>query len=248
MSFELRLIVTIALVVSISVAVGVFFGHDFVMPLFDWLQDIGLWAVPLFIAINMLVVVFVLPGMVVTMAAGFLFGVLEGSLYVVIATSTGASIAFFVARHLLSERWVRYLRSHPKLGAIERQFARRGWRVVLLTRLIPFFPFKISNYFFGATSIRFSAFFFGTLFGIVPLTLTNVYLGSIAADLATLGVAGGPRSQAEWLIYGGGFVVAIGAAIYFARLARRALEKDAADGESGSSVTDSTPNMERQRQ
>lgn len=245
MSFELRLIVTIALVVAISVAVGAFFGHDLVVPLFDWLQEIGFWAVPLFIVIDMLVVVLVLPGVVVTMAAGFLFGVLEGSLYVVIATSTGASIAFFVARRLLNQRWVGYLRSHPKLGAIERQFARRGWRVVLLTRLIPFFPFKISNYFFGATSIRFSAFFFGTLIGIVPLTLTNVYLGSIAADLATLGVAGGPRSQADWLIYGGGFAVAIGAAIYFARLARRALEKGVAEDETASSVTDSALNMER---
>lgn len=225
MPFELRLILTIALILLISGAIGMFHNQDLVTPLFDWLQDIGPWAVPLFILIDLLVVVLVLPGVMVTMAAGFLFGVVAGSLYVVIATSAGASIAFVVARYLFGESWVGYLRTHPRLRLIERDFAIRGWQIVLLTRLIPFFPFKLSNYFFGVTSIGFPAFFAGTVIGIVPFTLTNVYLGSIAADLATLGASGGSRSWLDWLVYGGGFVVAVGAAIYVARLAQRALDK-----------------------
>jgi len=177
------------------------------------------------------VVILVLPGVILTMGAGFLFGVLEGSVYVLIATSTGASIAFFIARRLFGEQWISYLRTHPKLSLIERGFTHQGWKVVLLTRLIPFFPFKLSNYFFGVTRISFSGFYIGNLIGIVPFTLTNVYLGSIAADLATLGTERASRSWLDWLVYGLGFVVTIAALIYFVRLAQKALAGGTSNGD-----------------
>ena len=245
MPFELRLVLTIALILAISGAIGAYHRQDLVTPLFDWLQDIGLWSVPLFISINMAVVILVLPGVVVTVAAGFLFGLAEGALYVIVATSAGASTAFFIARRLLGQRWADYLRTHRKMRLIERDLARRGWIVVLLTRLIPFFPFKLSNYFFGVTSIRFSAFFFGTLVGIVPFTLTNVYVGSIAADLTMLGGDGQPRSQLAWAVHGAGLVVAVGAAIYIARLAQRTLAEDEAACDSGSDTGGRDQDAER---
>ena len=245
MSFELRLILTIALILLISGAIGVFYRQDLATPLFNWLQAIGPWAVPLFISVNTLVVVLVLPGVVVTMAAGFLFGLAQGALYVIVATAIGASTAFFIARRLLGPRWVSYLRAHPRLRLIEGDLARRGWIVVLLTRLIPFFPFKLSNYFFGVTGIRFSAFFFGTLIGIVPFTLTNVYVGSIAADLTMLGSDVRPRSRLEWTVYGAGLAVTVGAVIYIGRLARRALAEGASTPASGSDTIDQDQDVER---
>lgn len=227
MSFEIRLTLTIIAVVALAGAVVLLDGQALVLRLFDWLERLGPWAVPLFILADMLVVILILPGVMLTMGAGFLFGVPQGAAYVVIATSTGGAIAFFIARRLLSERWVAYLRNHPKLSRVEHGFTREGWKFVLLTRLIPFFPFKLSNYFFGVTGVSFRHFYFANLIGIVPFTVTNVYLGSIAADLATLGAAPVSRSRLEWLVYGIGFVVAVAALIYFTRLARKALaERD----------------------
>ncbi len=231
MRFELRLILIVAAIAVAAGGVIWFGGQGLVLELFDWLKEMGLWAVALFILIDMVFVILVLPGVMLTMGAGFLFGVLQGTAYVVAASATGAAIAFLIARRLLGERWVVYLRTHRKLSRMERGLSHEGWKLVLITRLIPFFPFKLSNYFFGVTRISFSQFFLGNLIGIVPLTLTNVYLGSIAADLATLGAGRETRSWVDWAIYGAGFVVALAALIYLARLGRRILSAGAAQGE-----------------
>lgn len=223
MSFALWLLLTIVVVISISGVIGAFGGQAVILRLLDRLDQIGAWAALLFILMDMLVVIFVLPGVILTMAAGFLFGVMKGSLYVVIATTTGASIAFFISRHLLGERAVGYLRAHPRLNRIEQDLTHQGWKLVSLTRLIPFFPFKLSNYFFGVTRLSFFEFYMGNLVGIVPFTMTNVYLGSIAADLATLGAGRAARSWQDWLVYSVGFVMTVAALVYLVRLAQKTL-------------------------
>lgn len=200
-------------------------AQSHILRLFDWLDELGSWAPILFIVIDVLVVVFLVPGIVFTLGAGFLFGVLRGAMYVVIATTIGAAIAFLVARHLFSDGASKYLISHPKLKIINDEFTPEGWKIVLLTRLVPFFPFKLSNYFFGLTQFSLRHFVLGTFFGIMPITLTNVYLGSLAADLATLGERTLPRSPIAWTVYGVGFIVTIIGVIYITRLAHRAMDR-----------------------
>jgi uncharacterized membrane protein YdjX (TVP38/TMEM64 family) len=94
-----------------------------------------------------------------------------------------------------------------------------------MTRLIPFFPFKLSNYFFGLTRFSLRDFMIGTFFGVIPFSLNNAYLGSITADITSLGMRNAERTPFEWAIYGIGFLVAVAALIYFNRLANRALAK-----------------------
>lgn len=193
--------------------------------LFDWLAGMGGWAPLLFIIIDMLVVILLLPGIMVTMGAGFLFGVGLGSLCVVVATTAGATIAFLIARYLLGARTARYFLSHPRLKVLNDEFAHEGWKVVLITRLIPFFPFKLSNYFFGVTDFTLRDFMLGTVIGVVPITLTNVYLGSLAADLSMLGVHHVGKSRLEWAVYGLGFVLTLVATSYISRHAKKALSR-----------------------
>jgi len=214
-------------ILLIAAVVGGFLYFDaqsYVLRLFDWLDGLGAWAPPLFILIDMLVVVFVLPGIIFTLGAGFLFGVLKGSLYVVIGTTLGATIAFITAKHFFGERASMFLLSHPKLKIVDEEFKHEGWKIILLTRLVPFFPFKLSNYFFGVAQFSLRDFFFGSLFGIMPITIFNVYIGSLSADLATLGLRSSSRSKAEWIVYGIGFVITIGALVYITCLARKALD------------------------
>jgi len=214
-------------ILLIAAVVGGFLYFDaqsYVLRLFDWLDGLGAWAPPLFILIDMLVVVFVLPGIIFTLGAGFLFGVLKGSLYVVIGTTLGATIAFITAKHFFGERASMFLLSHPKMKIVDEEFRHEGWKFILLTRLVPFFPFKLSNYFFGVAQFSLRDFFFGSLFGIMPITIFNVYIGSLSADLATLGLRSSSRSKAEWIVYGIGFVITIGALVYITCLARKALD------------------------
>ena len=134
----------------------------------------------------------ILPGVLLTTGAGFVFGVVEGSIVVVLGTTLGSALAFLIARHLFGARAAHYVRSHPRLKLVKEEMAAHGWIIVLLIRLIPFFPSKISNYFFGLTSFSFRGYVAGSLIGFIPFSVHSVYLGSIAADIATLddGVAG----------------------------------------------------------
>lgn len=220
------LVVTAAVAVSGRMDIG-----PGVAALLAWIDGMGAWGPLILIAADILVVVLVLPGVWLTLGAGFLFGVVEGSLYIVIGTSIGATIAFLVARHLLGPRSAAWLARHPRARLLESMLAESGWKIVLATRLIPFFPFKLANYVFGLARFRLRDFVAGTVLGIIPFTVTNVYIGSLAADLAMLGVRGGPRESWEWFLYAGGALVACAVVVYLARVARRILKAELERGE-----------------
>ena len=215
-----------ALFVAVVIGVLIYFDtHEQVLQLLEWLDARGGWGPLLFILVMMLVVVLVLPGVMFTTGAGFVFGVVEGTLCVVLGTTLGATIAFLIARHLFGARAAHYVMTCAKLKLVSEELVPQGWKIVLLTRLVPFFPFKLSNYFFGLTRFSLRDFVLGTLLGIIPFSLHNAYLGSIAADIATMGARNAERTSLQWAFYGAGFLATIALLIYLNRLARRALAK-----------------------
>lgn len=209
-------------VVGLLYAFGV---HQQVVELLRWFDSLGAWAAVMFIGIMVIAMVLLLPGVLLTTGAGFVFGVMEGTVYVVIGTTLGAAIAFLIGRHFLGDHARIYIRSRARLSMVSDEMAPHGWKIVFLTRLIPFFPGKLSNFLFGLTSFSFGGFVSGTFFGIIPFSLHNVYLGSLAADLSTLGVRESTRSPLEWTIYGAGFIGTVLAVLFLNRLARRALAR-----------------------
>lgn len=214
------------LLVALILAILVYFdAHEQVLRLLLWFEAQGAWAPLLFTLIMALVVVLVLPGILFTTGAGFVFGVVEGSIYVVVGTTVGAALAFLIARYLFGKRATQFVLAQTKLRLVSKELAPHGWKIVLLTRLIPFFPSKISNYFFGLTPFSFRGYLGGSFVGFIPFSVHNVYLGSIAADIATLGERNVGRTPLEWTLYGIGFLAAIGVVIYLNRLARRALAR-----------------------
>lgn len=218
-------LVPLLLVATLIFILLYFDTEQMIRDLFAWLQALGVWAPAAFVLIDMLVVVLVLPGIVLTMGAGFLFGLLKGTLLVITATTLGGTIAFLIARHLFNERATNYLKRHEKLNVISDEFTPDGWKIVLLTRLIPFFPFKLSNYFFGITNFSLTHYVIGTLIGIVPNTMFIVYLGSLTADIATLGRSHTTFTPAHWMSYGVGLVATIVTIVVITRRARQALQR-----------------------
>lgn len=202
----------------------------YILQLFEWIDTLGLWAPLCYVLLHALVIIFLVPGVFFTLGAGFLFGPVAGTAVIVVATTLGAAAAFAVARWLLGERTARLLLEHPKARIVNAEICHGGWKVVLLTRLIPFFPFKLSNYVFGLMGFRFRDFVLGTFVGVIPLSFTNVYMGSLAADLATLMAGPGERSALTWALYGIGLAVAIGLVTYLGRRADRALARYQQDG------------------
>jgi len=226
-----HLLLTVVLVMA-GIALLFYFDLDeHALRFLAWLELQGAWAPLLFILVDALVVVLVLPGVLLTLGAGFMFGILAGGIYVILATTLGGSLAFLIARRFLATTKIaRSCLCNPRFQSIANLSQRRGWGVVFLTRLIPFFPFKLSNYYFGLAGFSLRDFCVGTFFGIMPITFFNVYLGSLAADLTMLRSQRMERTPLEWFYYGVGFLVVLGLLIYGTRLARRMLEVYLAGG------------------
>ncbi|WP_444941457.1 TVP38/TMEM64 family protein [Microbulbifer sp. ANSA003] len=197
---------------------------DQIIELMQWLNEQGWQTSLLFILIVAAAIVFLLPGVIFTMGAGFVFGVVKGTLLVIAGTVLGATLAFLIARYLLGEKPSRWVMSHIKPATVGEVIRREGWQMIMLTRLVPLFPFKLSNYFFGLTPVRLRDFVIGNFLGIIPLTLHNVYIGSIAADLTSLGKVE-ERTPIQWGFYIAGFALAVIALIGLTRMARRALKR-----------------------
>ena len=219
------------LFVALGVALLMYFDvHEDVLQLLDWLDALGIWGPLLFIMIMMLVVVLVLPGVMFTAGAGFVFGLVEGTVCVVVGTTLGAALAFLIARYLFGDRASQFVLRRARLRLVSEELTPHGWKIVLLTRLVPFFPYKLSNYFFGLTQFSLRGFMGGTFVGIIPLSLHNVWLGSIAAGITVPGGHIAARTPFEWVLYGGGFLAIVGLVVYLNRLARRALASYTEEG------------------
>ena len=222
----IHVIVISILFVALVITLLMYFDvHEDVLRFIDWLDALGIWGPLLFIVVIMLVVVLLLPGVMFTTGAGFVFGVVEGTVCVVVGTTLGATLAFLIARYLFGERASQFVLRHARLRLVSEEFTPQGWKIVLLTRLVPFFPFKLSNYFFGLTQFSLRGFMGGTFVGIIPLSLHNAWLGSIAAGITVPGGHIAARTPFEWVLYSGGFLAIIGLVVYLNSLARRALAR-----------------------
>lgn len=222
----------LASLIFVAALVGllVFFNVDEqLLELLRWINRQGIWSGLWFILIMALVTVFLLPGVLFTTGAGFVFGLVNGTIYVVLGTTLGAVIAFLIARYLLGDTARRFILQRSLLHSVTDEMRNHELRVVMLTRLIPFFPGKISNYFFGMTAFSLRGFSLGTFIGLIPFSLHNVYLGSFAANLSNLGVRETGRTPLEWIIYLLGFLTTLTAVLYLNHLARRTLAKYSPD-------------------
>jgi uncharacterized membrane protein YdjX (TVP38/TMEM64 family) len=176
-------------------------------------------------AIYILACVLFLPGSVLTLGAGVLFGLFAGSVIVSIASTLGATAAFIVGRYFARDWVAKKIEGNPGFKAIDDAVAKEGWKIVGLTRLSPVFPFNLLNYAYGLTKVSLRDYFFASWMGMLPGTVMYVYIGSVVGDLARLSAGGRTRTTAEWALYIVGFVATITVTIYVTRAARAALNK-----------------------
>ena len=169
-----------------------------------------------------------IPGSVLTLSGGVIFGLWWGSVYVFVAASLGATFAFLIGRYLSRDRVVRYMEAHPKFKALDRAVSQEGFKIVFLTRLCPLFPFNLLNYALGITQVSLKDYVLGS-FGMIPATILYVYSGSLVGDIAAVCTVNQPvnpqAEAAKWLINIISFIATVAVTVSITRIARKALDE-----------------------
>lgn len=210
------------------VVAGLFFlgrsAGGYVPHFAEWVDGLGALGPVVFVLGYALAVVAFIPGSVLTLAAGAIFGLGEGTVYVFIAAVIGSTLAFLIARHIARGTIEQRIEGDPRFAAIDRAVGAEGRKIVLLLRLSPVFPFNLLNYALGLTKVRLVDYLVAS-FGMLPGTLLYVYTGKLAGEVAA--VAGGvetERGVAEWAVLTLGFAATLLVTILVTRIARRALD------------------------
>lgn len=225
-----RVVVLLLAAAALVVATRFFDVSSVLRSLLERLHSFGPWAPAAFIAAYVAACVLFLPGSILTLGAGALFGVVRGTVYVSVGSVLGATAAFLIGRYLARD-WVQArTRESPKFSAVSAAVAREGWKIVGLTRLSPVFPFNLLNYAFGITEVRLLDYVAASWIGMLPGTVMYVYIGSLAGSLAGLTAGGRARTPAEWALYAVGLIATVIVSLYVTRLARSALQEETRDG------------------
>jgi uncharacterized membrane protein YdjX (TVP38/TMEM64 family) len=192
----------------------------------QWVNDLGAIAPIAFILIYIIATVAFLPGSVLTLGAGVLFGVIKGSIYVFIGATIGETLAFLIGRYL-ARGWVsQKIAGNQKFQAIDQAVGKEGLKIVFLTRLSPIFPFNLLNYGLGVTGVSLKDYLLGSV-GIIPGTMMYVYIGSLAGSIATIGSETQPDVNpiAQWAIRIIGLIATVAVTLYVTKIARQALDE-----------------------
>lgn len=178
------------IVLFVALAAAVVLAYSYrdqlnVAALESWVKSAGALGPLLYMAVYAVATVLFLPGSVLTLAGGVLFGPAWGTVYSLTGATLGATVAFLIARYLASD-WV-----HHQAGGWTKQLIegveKEGWRFVAFVRLVPLFPFNLLNYALGLTRIGLLAYVIGSYVFMFPGALAYTYLGYAGREA----VAGG---------------------------------------------------------
>lgn len=193
----------------------------------EWVQGLGPWGPLAFVLGYAVAAVAFVPGSLLTLVGGAVFGLLWGTVYVFAGATLGAAGAFLVARHLARPAVERRVQGDRRFERIDRAVAGEGAKIVLLLRLSPVLPFNALNYALGLTRVSFRDYLLASV-GMLPGTLLYVYYGKVAGDVAALlGGAGVERGTGYYAVLALGLLATVAVTIVVTRVARRALGEEA---------------------
>ncbi|GAB4254830.1 MAG: TVP38/TMEM64 family protein [Acidobacteriota bacterium] len=222
---RLRWILPLVLLVAIFAGVRHYGAASLVRGFLVWVDGLGAWGPLVFVIAYTVATVAFLPGFLLTLGAGFLFGVVKGTVVVSAGSTLGATLAFLLGRSVARDWVQRKIAGSPRFQQLDEAVAREGWRMVALMRLSPVFPFNLLNYAFGLTKVSLRDYVLASWLGMLPATVLYVYAGSLARSLAELGSSGAGRGTAEWILYGVGLVATVLVVYRATVLARRTLRE-----------------------
>src|SRR5258707_365097 len=221
-----RLAVLIVIVIALFLAMRFLPVQQWLRSFSDWVAQMGVAGILIFIVVYAVATVLMAPGSILTIGAGFAFGLWKGFLAVSAGATLGASLAFLVARFIAREKIEAIAQRNEKFRNIDSAIGRQGAKLIFLLRLSPVIPFNLSNYFYGLTAVKFWPYVLASWIGMIPGTLLYVYIGTAgkAAVAATAGGEAVKHGWQYWTFLGVGFAATIIVTIWVTRIARDALE------------------------
>jgi uncharacterized membrane protein YdjX (TVP38/TMEM64 family) len=193
-----------------------------------WIEGLGFWGPVVFAAIYAIATVAAIPGSVITVAAGAMFGSVTGIVVVSLGSTLGATGAFVLGRWFARDSVTRWLEGNEKFNRLDRLTRDHGAIIVAITRLVPLFPFNLLNYGFGLTRVPLGTYVFWSWLCMLPGTVLYV----VGADAVARGLAEG---RVPWTLVGVLVATVVALTLIVARARRVLAEREAGAETEGSS-------------
>ncbi len=221
-----RLATLAVIIVALFLAMKFLPVREWLTSFNDWVGQMGPVGIFIFIAVYAVATVLLAPGSILTIGAGFAFGLWKGFLAVSGGATLGAALAFVVARFIARKKVEAIAQRNDKFRSIDHAIGEQGAKLIFLLRLSPVIPFNLSNYFYGLTGVRFWPYIIASWIGMMPGTFLYVYIGTIskAAVSAATGGEAVKHGWPYWSFLGVGLAATLIVTIWVAKIARNALK------------------------
>lgn len=231
----LRIALAVILVAAIVASFALLDARARLGEFLAWVQTIGPWGPVAVAVLYVPACIFFLPGSIITLGAGFAFGIVRAMIAVSIGSTVGATAAFLVGR-TIARGWVEdKMAGNARFRAIDQAVGRQGFTIVLLTRLSPAFPFNVLNYAFGLTNVSLGRYVLASWIGMLPGTVMYVYLGSTVKNIADLMAGKFESSPGQTVLFFVGLLATVAVTVVVTRVAGRALKEAVAESEAEAS-------------
>ena len=225
MKKNIKLIVLCIIIVAVIAATALVPVKDWLVKVLQWTQGLGIWG-PVFVAAFYIVAcILFLPGSVLTLGAGFIFKLLVGTITVSIGSTLGACAAFLVGRTVGRDWVAKKVAKNEKFTAIDNAVGQEGFKIVLLIRLSPVFPFNLLNYAFGLTKVSFAKYALGSWIGMLPGTIMYAYFGAGLRSLADAAAGKVETGVTGQIFFWFGLAATIAVTVLVTHIARKALKQ-----------------------
>lgn len=229
--------------IASGIAVAALIASWYLLPLKDWMdaleahvKGMGLLGGILYVAVYVVASLLFVPGSILGLGAGYVFGITGGMAVVWVGVILAAAAGFLVARYLARDRVERLARRSAKFGALDAAIGMSGWKAVGLVRLAAVVPFSLANYFFGLTSVRFVPFVAATAVSMLPGLFFYVYVGAAGKTLGEV-----QRSPWEWVILGAAVLATAAMAVVLNRVTKKLGLRRPSPGSPSSAVDGGVP-------
>src|SRR5436189_1467212 len=220
-----RLIMLIAVLIALFLAMKFLPVQQWLSSFNDWVGQMGVAGIFIFIGVYVVATVLLAPGAILTIGAGFAFGLWKGFLAVSAGSTLGAALAFLVARFIARDKVEAIAKRNDKFRNVDSAIGKQGAKLIFLLRLSPVIPFNLSNYLYGLTRVRFCPYVLASWIGMMPGTFLYVYIGT-AGKAAVSAAADGEEMKHGWQYWtftGVGLAATIVVTVWVTKIARDAL-------------------------
>src|SRR5437773_9908349 len=173
-----RLVALIAILIALFLAMQFLPVHEWLRSFNDWVTRMGVVVIFIFFGVYAVATVLLAPGSILTIGAGFAFGLSKGFLAVSAGSTLGAALAFLVARSIARDRIEAMAKGNDRFQRIDSAIGEQGAKIIFLLRLSPVIPFNLSNYLYGLTGVKFWPYVFASWIGMMPATFLYVFIGT----------------------------------------------------------------------